>query len=292
MSETQTFNPFENEHAVQPESPANEIKYDRWGRYANLPAVPGVGVQPWTRVTTLAKTLEDTYFLDLWKQRQIVMGLAETPNLLDLVKGKRFDPTSKHGKDILNSIATQAMETAGSFSGADRGTEFHNVAEKIDSGGVVDVSDVDPAMAEMIRAYSNLLIRAKIRPIPELMERIVCVPSLGVAGRLDRIVDDNGTLRIGDLKSQKTLDFGHMSLAIQFACYANAEYILNFETWAWEPMPEVDKTMGLIAWVPAEEPGRAEVHEVDLTLGWTLARAAAKVREWRKVKGIVSRRAV
>jgi len=45
-------------------------------------------------------------------------------------------------------------------------------------------------------------------------------------------------------------------------------------------------------WVPAVEPGRAEIHEVDISFGWTLAKAAARVREWRKRKDLVTRRPV
>jgi len=41
-----TFNPFNTDSVIPPERPANEIQYDRWGRYANLPAVPGFGPAP------------------------------------------------------------------------------------------------------------------------------------------------------------------------------------------------------------------------------------------------------
>lgn len=281
------------------ESDSKKIEYDRWGRYANLPAVPGVtGVQPWTRVSTVAKTLEDTYYLDLWKQRQVIMGLRNNPSLLEGIKGSRFNPTSQHGKNILNGIASQAMENAGSYEGASKGTRFHDLTEAYDRAdiGAIELATLheeDPDSFEMIGAYDRLLKRHEISMIPDLMERVVACPALNVAGRLDRIVSDNGILRIGDVKSQKTLDFGQMSLAIQLAIYANATHMLDLETWTWVPMPEaLDKTTGVIIWVPAEEPGRAEIHDVDLEFGWTLAKAAVRVREWRKTKGLVSRRAI
>lgn len=299
-----TDNPFGDDFDLPEgsQSDSKEIEYDRWGRYANLPAIPGVcGVQPWTRVTTLAKTLEDTYYLDLWKQRQILLGIMDNPDLLNAAKGSRFNPTSQHGKNILNSIASQAMENAGSWTGASKGTKFHDLTEAFDRGqgaGIsIEIDTEDPDSITMVRAYDALLKRHDIRVIPELMERVICVPSLGVAGRLDRIISDGGVYRIGDVKSQKTLDFGHMSLAIQLAIYANATHMLDTETWTWVPMgdllPEgLDRSTGVIMWVPAEEPGRAEIHDVDLEFGWTLARAAVKVREWRKTKGVVSRRAI
>jgi len=300
-----TDNPFGSDFDLPEgsQSDSKKIEYDRWGRYANLPAIPGVcGVQPWTRVTTLAKTLEDTYYLDLWKQRQVILGIMNNPDLLDAAKGPRFNPTSQHGKNILNSIASQAMECAGSYDGASKGTKFHDLTESFDRAEIevlelATLHEDDPESFEMIGAYDRLLKRHKIRVIPELMERVVCVPSLNVAGRLDRIVSDNGVYRIGDVKSQKTLDFGQLSLAIQLAIYANATHILDHETWTWVPIEDVipegiDRSTGVIMWVPAEEPGRAEIHDVDLEFGWTLAKAAVQVREWRKTKGIVSRRAI
>lgn len=287
-----TFNPFNTDAVIPPERPANEVQYDRWGRYANLPAVPGFGTGPWTRVTTLAKTLEDTFNLEQWRLRQAALGFAAQPELLNLVKGPRFNAASDHGKTVLNQIVTQAMEYAGSFTGADKGTEFHLLAEKIDAGQDVDPDSMEPDMAAMAKSYVELLGRSGVRPLADFMERVVVVPELGVAGRLDRIYSDNGVLRIGDLKTQKSLTFGHLSLATQFACYANASYILNHQTWTWEPMPRVDKDKAVIMWVPAVEPGRAEIHEVDISFGWTLAKAAARVREWRKRKDLVTRRPV
>lgn len=279
------------------QSASKEIEYDRWGRYANLPAIPGVtGFQAWTRVTTIAKTLEDTYYLELWKQRQVIMGIKNNPSLLDPISGARFNPTSNHGKTLLNSIASTAMDEAGSYTGAQKGTAFHDLTEAFDRGNVSAMpldTDEDRNSFEMLKAYKRQLDLHNITMIPNLMERVVACPALNVAGRLDRIVSDDGILRIGDVKSQKTLDFGQMSLAIQLAVYANSTHMLDQETWKWEPMPEgLDRTIGVILWVPAEEPGRAEVHDVDLDFGWTLAKAAVKVREWRKTKGLVSRRAV
>lgn len=312
--EIEEFNPFGGEVATIEEEPGEiesgprEVRHDRFGRYANLPGIPGVcDAMPWTRVTTLAKTLEDTYFLELWKLRQTVIGIKLRPTLLDAIGGRDvgiiLDLLAEGGempkrlKDVINGVASTAMEEAGSFSGAEKGTNFHDLAEKLDEVGktVDELPDLASKLPEesvrMLRAYHGLLSAHGLRAVPEYMERIIAIPELGVAGRLDRIYEEtDGTFRIGDLKSQKTLDFGHMSLAIQLACYSHAKWIFNQFTWEWEPMPELDPTVGVIAWVPANEPGRAEVHEVDLTFGWKLAKAAKQVREWRKAKLVTKRR--
>lgn len=305
MTET---NPFGTEFDEPEESgtAAREVEYDRWGRYANLPPVPsGDHHGPFTRVTTLAKTLEDSFYLEQWKLRQTVAGIKLKPTILDVIGGRDVarirhsietgDPLPNALKDLLQSVASTAMDEAGSYDGADKGTAFHDLAEKLDSGVPLDMSkamdEAGPSQVKMLNAYSGALRRHDLRAVPEYMERVVCVPELGVAGRLDRIYrESGGALRIGDLKSQKSLGFGHMSLAIQLACYANAKWMLNHETWEWEPMPELDRTTGVIAWVPAIEPGRAEIHDVNLEFGWKLARAAFQVRQWRKAKGILKPR--
>ncbi len=314
MSETTTeANPFGDQYDAPEGSgeAVREIEYDRWGRYANLPPVPSADHHgPLTRVTTLAKTLEDSYHLDQWRLRQTVIGLKLRPTLLDVIGGRdvaKFHAAMETGaplpkvlKDLVQGVASTAMEEAGSYDGADKGTAFHDLAERLDAGHPLDMNkimnEVTDDQLKMLTAYSGALQKHKLRAVPEYMERVICVPELGVAGRLDRIYEDSyygpPVLRIGDLKSQKTLDFGHMALSIQLACYSHAKWILNHETWQWEPMPELDVSKGVIAWVPAIEPGRAEVHDVDLDFGWQLAKAALKVRGWRKQKGILKRRAL
>lgn len=281
-----------------PESHPNEIKYDRWGRYANLPPIPGhSGVRTWTRASTLAKTLDDTYHLDLWKQRQVVRGLAKEPDLLKPVQGSRFNPASQNGKGTLNTIASTAMEIAGSWDGATAGTSFHDLAERFDRGDMIEGLDhTSDDEGEMLSAYALTLKSHQITALPELMERVVVVPALGIAGRFDRIYSDNGIMRIGDLKSQKWEpgSFDGMALSIQLAIYANAKFMLDQSVtpWKWVPMPALDKTSGIVVWVPATQPGVAEIYDVDLEMGLRLAKAAAKIREWRRgASGIVTRRA-
>jgi len=293
-------NPFGDAYDVPEEDP-KAIHYDRWGRYANLPAIPGVcGVQPWTRVTTVGKVLDDTYFLDLWKRRQVVIGIKRKPELLDGITERmlkhvdqhRVTPMPKRTKDLINAIADQAMDGAGSYEGAAVGTAFHTLMEVIDAGDMIDRDTITEDDALMIDAYAELIKAEQIKMIPNMIERVIAIPSLGLAGRLDRIVTDHGVPRIGDVKSQASMDFGHISLAVQLACYANAEYMLDQSTepWTWIKMPEVDKDLGVVIWTPATQPGVAEIIDVDLRKGWQYAKASVKIREWRKDQGIVTRR--
>src|SRR5690606_40071490 len=105
--------------------------------------------------------------------------------------------------------------------------------------------------------------------LPAYSERVVVIPEIGCAGTLDTIADDNGVLRIGDLKTQKWEPgvFDRISLCAQLASYSRAAFMLDTESWTWEAMPQVNQEMGVIIWAPAVEPGKAEIYEVDLSFG-------------------------
>lgn len=299
---TETGNPFGDEFEPPngPESPSNKIEYDRWGRYANLPPIPGLrGVQPWTRASTVAKTLGDTFALNQWSQRQVIRGLVGNPDLYDVIREHitraRFNPESPNGKKVLNGYVKAATTEAGSYAGAQAGTKFHDLAEQYDRGEAWSAGpDVGQDDLDMMDAYQRSMSIHRIKVLPDLMERVVCVPELGIAGRLDRVVLDQGAMRIGDLKSQKWEPgaFDGIALSVQLAIYANAEFILNMDAdpWRWDPMPEIDRETGVIMWVPAIEPGTAEIFDVDLIAGWRMTKASVKTREWRASKAFVNRR--
>jgi hypothetical protein len=283
---------------------SNEVTFNRWGQYSNLPPIPGEDrSQSWTRATTLKDILTDKRNLELWGNRQVIRGIAMQPHLIAPVQAEiaagEIDFDEKKIKDWLNKIADDAKAVAGSFEGADKGTAFHTSAELYDAGNPFKIDDLmgslDSNQAAMLAAYARSLNEHKIKPVGHLMERVICVPEMKIAGRLDRVYEDqDGLLKIGDLKSQKWEPgaFDGISLCVQLAIYANAKWMLNEETWEWEPFPtNIDKTTGIIAWVPAVKPGIAEIYDLDLEWGWKLAKASFKIRnDWRKDKSRVNRR--
>lgn len=290
-------NPFGEEFDAPPVS-ANgskpgrkkKITFDRWGRYNNLPPVPGYeDVRGWTRVSTLKETLEDQYRLEAWKRRQVVLGLKRNPGLLQSFT-RQLDPRSKFGKDKLNRIADQAMELAGSAEGAKAGTARHEIIEAVYDPTITLNRDLlEPEELEWLQGFELIIEAKKIRFIPEYAERPVVIPQIGCAGTLDTIAEHAGTWKIGDLKTQrwKPGQFDRIGLAVQLGCYANAAYMLDFDTWSWQNMPQVDRTEGVIIWAPAEEPGVCKPLGVDLVFGWEAALASRQAREWRNRKGII-----
>lgn len=289
------INPFGEEFDAPPPS-ANgskakrKITFDRWGRYNNLPPVPGYeDVRGWTRVSTLKETLEDQYRLEAWKRRQVVLGLKRNPGLLQSFT-RQLDPRSKFGRGKLDRIADQAMELAGSADGATAGTTRHEIIESLyDPTITLDRDRLEPEQLEWLEGFELIMQTKKISFIPAYAERPVVIPSIGCAGTLDTILWHKDRMKIGDLKTQRWQPgvFDRIGLSVQLGCYANAVFMLDFDTWSWQTMPQVDRTEGVIIWAPAETPGVCKPLGVDLDFGWEAALASRQARDWRNRKGII-----
>lgn len=251
-----------------------EPERDRWGRY--LIPHPDTGKETaWTRATTFAKTVSDTFGLTKWELRMVALGLAKRPDLLAQVAGV-LDPDDRDAKKLLDGIAAQAKEAAGSTTRSNLGTALHTMTEHIDAGRDFTVPEAHAADLDAYRAAV-----AGLHIDPAHIERIVTVPRYEVAGTLDRLVTlPDGRLVVADLKTGRSLA-GMAEYAIQLALYANAATMWDPTTGEHEPMPEVDKEQALIIWLPAGE-ARCELHTVDIAAGWEMAQTCEVVRAWRK----------
>lgn len=289
-----SWNPFGSEFDEPvPAGPADGKRRPHFnkynGRYDDLPPVPGYEkVKSWTRVTTLKSTLEDQALLEAWKRRQLLLGIKKDTSLLGDI-GPQLDPSTRFGRKKLNSICERAQEIAGSHDGSEKGTDFHTIIEN-DQFDRLDLDSLSPEDRVWFDAYRRCLDEGGVRLLPEYSERTVVIPEIGCAGTLDTIADDNGVLRIGDLKTQKTLIFGQMALCIQLSAYSRAEFMLDERSWTWKTMPQVEQDKGVIIWAPAIEPGRVELHDVDLEFGWTMALKSREIRKDRTRKGIITKR--
>lgn len=288
----ESWNPFGDEFAepasAGPADGKRRPHFNKYnGRYDDLPPVPGYEkVKSWTRVTTLKSTLEDQSLLDAWKRRQLLLGIKAEPKLLGEI-GPQLDPSTRFGRNKLNAICDRAMEIAGSHAGAEKGSDLHSLIES-DHVTPLDLDQLDDESRTWFVEYRRTLTEGGITILPEFVERTVVIPEIGCAGTLDMIVNHRGKLRIGDLKSQKTLIFGQMALCIQLACYSRASYMLDEKSWTWKNMPQVEQDAGVIIWVPAIEPGQAGPKRVDLDFGWEMALESVKTRKNRNRKGIVT----
>jgi len=254
-----------------------EPRRDKYGRYLLPDPVTGE-VRPWTRATTLAKTLSDPWGLVDWKLRMAVKGVATRDDLRALASALPLDT----GKKQLNEVAQDAIEYAGGSSGRNMGTALHEWTAQSDRG---EAPEVPSPWDRDLEAYHAALKLYGVRTYASLVERIVCIPDLGIAGTFDRIVVWDPHAYIADVKTGADLSYGWLEIAVQLALYANATYIWNEGAQAWAPADTVNREQGLVMHLPVGQ-ARCELFWVDLELGWAAVQLAVDVREWRKRKDI------
>jgi hypothetical protein len=264
-----------------------EPERNRWGQYV-LPDANGKK-RGWARATTLAHAISDEYYLTLWKRRMVLQGLAVQPGLLENVAEmaaelEHPDPEArKAAKDVLNGICDDAATAGGAGEGAKLGTLLHLITEYADFGRLAEIDHLIPdELRPDLDAYLATLDRLGIERPHAGIERIVVNSTVDSAGTLDRLVRVNGgPLTIGDLKTQKTIDFGFLEIAIQLAEYAYAESMWDEDRGVLVPMPAVDQRTALVFHLPVGS-ATCTVYEVDLEAGWRAAQLAHEVRETRK----------
>jgi len=268
------------------------VRRDRYGRYL-LPHPTSGREAPWTRVTTFAKTISDTYTLNMWGRRMSVKGLTMRPDLYALAAS-----TSLDNRDALNKIAEQAAEVAGSKTAASLGTALHSFTEVYDRGE--DPQVPSPWDAD-VRAYAAALEAEGLAVVPDLIERIVLCQRYSVAGTFDRVFRvtrphvveigdwafglEPGELVMGDLKTGRDLSYGWGEIAVQLALYANADRMWDPADRVHRAMPEVRKDVAVVVHLPVGQ-AKATVYDVDIAAGWQAAELCAQVRNWRKVQGL------
>lgn len=272
------------------------VKRDRWGRYLLPdPISTSKKDKAWTRATTFAKSISDTYVLSQWGQRMAIKGLAMRPDLYALTAATPIDD-----RDKLNGIAEQCKEAAGAKASASLGTALHAFTEQVDRGEDVTV----PAPWDKdVAAYTALLEAAGLETVPELIERIVIVERYGVAGTFDRIVRVTrdlsvklpgsikpmilhaGQLVVLDLKTGRDLSYGMNEIAIQLGLYAEADALWNRDTGQYEDMPVTNPYVALVVHLPVGQ-AKAELIAVDINQGRAAAELCAQVRQWRKVRAL------
>ncbi len=292
----------ETDEFEDPEPTRRTIQHDSWGRY-RLPDLDTGKERSWTRVTTIAGTLEDRYHLEEWSKRKVLEGVVLERGIVSQAAAlfQEFgpDPQESDAKKRLNRLAKQAVDTAGSHKGADTGTALHAITEDYNQGreSAARARAIELGLEGNLLAYHRTLRREGVVVLPEFMERVVCVPALNAVGRLDNLVREGGSdlLRVFDLKSQKTLDFGAMKIAIQLAIYVNAEAMFDEDAWAWVDMPPVDREVGTVCWLPVlegedEDDKVCQLYDVDLTWGWRWAKASFQTRKARNAKPLTLRK--
>jgi hypothetical protein len=287
-----TDDPFaQPSHSPDPESGdaaySFDGKPDQYGRYRLPDPVTGKATG-YTRATTFAKSIADTFALNRWGERMVAKGISMRPDLLAAVAA-----TDLEDKKKLNSLATAAKEAAGAKVGANLGTALHAFTEQRDRGEKVTAPE---PWDRDVAAYAAGMANAGITIEPGMIEQTVLCLKYGIAGTFDRLGFQSATSallpreaesvrRVIDLKTGRDLQYGWLEIAVQLAIYANADFIYNKVTKEYEPMPPCDRETAIVAHLPVGE-GKLTIYEVDIAKGWQIAELCYRVRNARKVSGL------
>lgn len=255
---------------------------DGKGQYS---VVPPAGGKPrgYTRATNVAKVLDETSGLMVWKARMTALGLAARPDLMAAIAAAETGDNT-----TVDAICRRASEAGGSDVKSNLGTAVHAMLEQ----AYTNPDYVAPAeYAADIAAVLQTLRDAGATVLPEYVERIVVLDDLKIAGTFDGIIEIGGELFLFDNKTgaTKNLDYGNIAWAIQLAIYSQADALYtqgaaaDGSQDAREPMPPVSRERAVIIHI---EPGSAHctLHWLDLTVGAAAFQTALDVRQFRKAK--------
>lgn len=256
--------------------PTVDIPRDRWGRPLIVPEGGGKPV-PYTRVSTLAKALDDKSSLTKWKQRQVVIGLGARPDLISMAKAVKGDDRK------LDEIVETAMTAAESERAANIGTALHALSEQVDAG-----ADLDTLPAEFradLAAYRQALAGLTILAA----EMFVVTDEVQAAGTFDRLVRlPDGRVVVADLKTGRHEPKYPHGATQQIAVYSRG-HLYDAERGRVGHLPSlgVSQDTGLLIHLPAGS-GTCDLYLLDLTVGWSLAQVSVAVRDAFKAKPITA----
>lgn len=257
-----------------------DFKRDQWGR-PHIMQADGKR-KGYTRCSSAAKTVEDTFNLEKWARRNIAYGLAYDSSLVARVIAIGGEPSTwgKTEKDAVNAILEAADGVAKAHKRADIGTAVHHLTHRLDRGETVNGG---PYQADL-DAYWDTMNEANIVAEECFIECRMVNDDLEMAGTADRIVWTEHGFRIADIKTGSTVDFGSLGWAAQLAAYAGG---VLYDTVTEERLetPDIDREVGLIIHLPAGE-GRCTIYEVNIAAGLEAARLANDIRAIRKASKI------
>ena len=263
--------------ALQPTEPPR----DRYKRYLIAPR-DGGKAKAYTRATTVADVLDDRYNLELWKMRQVAVGLTRRNDLLLKVAADEND------KKTVNAACQEALDAAAAGAAANTGTALHRILERVDCGELT-LAEVPELFADVVERYRSALDAAGVEVVADACERIHVLDGLAepLAGMADRHVIVGGQRYIADIKTGSGIDYGAGGFAVQLAIYAHATSLYDYVTETHAEPPPLDRERGLIIHVPAAG-GDVTLHWLDIAAGREALDHALWARSWRKRKGLLT----
>lgn len=280
------------------------IPRDQWKRPLITP--PGGGPPTgYTRASTLGKAVEDTFHLNQWTVRAVVLGMSRREELV--ARAAAIATNEGDDRKPLQEIGDEAKTAGGGDKGANIGTALHKLAERADAGD--DLSYLPSVLADAIQAYLKCMADFEVLA----SETFVVCDQLQAAGSFDRVV-----------RSKVDLQFKHAELG-EVTIPAGAVFVLDLKTGKqesakyWGPTYGVQQTVyacgqpywpgrgadgrytweelcgavpsdrwALILHVPGDTPADAGLMMVDLEDGRVMSDLALDNRKARKSKTLLT----
>ena len=255
-----------------------EPKRDRFGRYV-VTTPDGKKAVPYTRATTIAKTLEDQYNLTRWSLRKAIKGATSRPDLI--TSAQAHDPDTD--RNLYEGIVDQALDAAGSKSGATVGTALHRFTEDVDSGRKT-LDEIPDEWRPTIDLYQRTLTENGVTIDPRHIERVLLWDDYEIAGTADRIVTLTDDRRlIADLKTSRNVNFGWLGFGVQLAIYANHTATYDYTNLRRGKRIDVDRDQALVIHLPSQGPehGTCTLYTVDIAKAYDAFLCAIEARGHR-----------
>lgn len=250
------------------------------------------------RTTNFAKLLDDQSGLIDWTARLVAKGMSHEDADHLLVSASH---TSTDDRGAMDRIWQAAKKLAGGNQASEDGSTLHALSEAIDRG---ENPRIPIKWRGHMERYVKLMEEGPLEILPEYIERVVVNTLVGTAGTFDRLCRvkrditiafpsgktvelKQGEYVIVDVKSSKSLVYSQVSFSIQFACYAYSKYLFNTETEKYEELPEINKQVAFVVWIPSTKTD-GELVAVDIEEGWVNAQECIRVRERRNFKKLLS----
>lgn len=253
------------------------------GRYPIPDPVTGK-MRTWQRTTNFTKLADDTYHLELWKNRNVAKGLgvieASQPGYVANLA--RYNV--KADKAYLNSVVTAAENAADAYAMSDEGTALHTSTELVDLADG-DLSRAPERHRKKVQMYRDALAAHGLRVVPSMIERRIVSTTYDCAGTFDRVLlaPDNSYV-MADLKTGDSIDLALPSIAAQLNVYEDG---LNehgvFDGDGFDTSIKVRDDYGIVIHLPST---RDEVSVVLVSLhhGRQINAVNLAVRDARKIK--------
>lgn len=255
----------------------------RRGRYYLPDPVTGK-TKSWQRVTNFVKMTDDTYHLELWKQRNVLKGVAILSQTRPQLMNQLAESHVKQDKERLNSIATRAQEAADAYAMADEGNALHKSTELVDFAGG-DLNRAPVRHRQRMRQYLDALAVNGLTVLPDMIERVTVSSRYEVAGKFDRIFGlRDGSAVMGDLKTGDSLDLSFPSIAAQLESYEDGVNNVGiFDGTRYSTGLKVRTDFAIVVHLPSTR-DEVTIYAVDLSLGRKINDANLTVRAARKIK--------